>query len=441
MSIKFAADNHMPINRRAILAAPFFIRNLISAPPSDRVRLASMGANGMAWATLHGIATHTSVDLIAVADVDSSRNDRVKTTYAKAALYQDWRQMLDKEHKNLDAVCVGTPDHMHAPQGMAAMRRGLHVYCQKPLTSHVAESRQLQKYATTKRLVTQMGIQIHSNAEYRTAVQLVHTGVIGKVKEVHAWSNKKWGDTAPRPAASDPIPSTLDWDGWIGVARPEPYIKGYCHPGNWRKRLEFGTGTFGDMGCHIYDPVFGALALTAPLTVRAEGPAPSEHSWAVNAIVKYTFPGTQYTDGKTVNVTWYDGDERPSPEVQALIEGARLPGQGSIIIGTKGVMLVPHVAFPSLFPAASFKDFKLPAVTANNHYHEFVDAIRGKTQTSTPFTYSGPLSETVLLGSLATRFPKTTLEWNSAKLKFRNEKQANAFLRRPYRTAWKVKGL
>ena len=221
----------MSITRRGFLAAPFFIRNLLSAPPSDRVRLASMGANGMAWATLHGISTHASVDLIAAADVDTARTERVKTTYPKAKHYQDWREMLDKEYKNLDAICVGTPDHMHAPQAMSAMRRGLHVYCQKPLTSHVAEARALQKYAVSKKLVTQMGIQIHSNAEYRTAVQLVHNGTIGKVKEVHAWSNKKWGDLEPRPSTTDPIPATLDWDKWIGVARPEDYIKtvSYTH--------------------------------------------------------------------------------------------------------------------------------------------------------------------------------------------------------------------
>ena len=169
------------------------------------------------------------------------------------------------------AACVGTPDHMHAPQAMSAMRRGLHVYCQKPLTSHVAEARMLQKYAVSKKLVTQMGIQVHSAAEYRMAVDLVHNGTIGKVKEVHAWSNKKWGDMTPRPSTTDPVPATLDWDGWIGVARPEGYIKDYCHPGNWRKRLEFGTGTFGDMGCHIYDPVFGALGLTAPMVARSRG--------------------------------------------------------------------------------------------------------------------------------------------------------------------------
>ena len=200
----------MSITRRVVIAAPFFIRNLISAPPSGRVRLAAMGASGMGWATLNGIATHPAVDVVCVADVDAARMERVKPAYTKANLYSDWRAMLDKEHRNLDAVCVGTPDHMHAPQAMSAMRRKLHVYCQKPLTSHVREARKLQEYADSKRLVTQMGIQIHSAAEYQTAVELVHSGAIGKVKEVHAWSNKKWGDTEPRPASSDAVPEGLD---------------------------------------------------------------------------------------------------------------------------------------------------------------------------------------------------------------------------------------
>ena len=137
-----------------------------------------------------------------------------------------------------------------------------------------------------------MGIQVHSALEYKTAVAMVQSGTIGKIKEVHTWSNKKWGDMEKRPKTKDSIPSTLDWNGWLGIARPFPYIKDYCHLVNWRKRLEFGTGTFGDMGCHIYDPVFAALALTSPLTVRAEGPAPNETNWAINAIVKYVFPGT-----------------------------------------------------------------------------------------------------------------------------------------------------
>jgi len=428
--------------RRAALAAPFFLKNLLSAPPSDRVRLASMGAEGMAWATLHGIATHPNVELICVAEVDKERTGRVQKTYPKAALHQDWRKMLDTNYKNLDAICVGTPDHMHAPQTMAAMRRGLDVYCQKPLTSHVHEARQVTKYAAAHKRVTQMGIQIHSYAEYQIAVELVHQGAIGKVKEVHAWSNKKWGDTAQRPDQTDPIPASLDWDSWVGVGRMESYIKDYCHPGNWRKRLEFGTGTFGDMGCHVYDPVFGALGLTAPSTVRSEGPEPNQNSWAVNAIVKYTFPATQYSEaGKPVRVTWYDGDEKPAQEILDLVEDSRMSGTGSIVIGTKGVLYIPHFSMPSLHPKTAFVDFKFPEFKRKDHYHEFVEAIQGKTKTSTSFDYSGPLSETVLLGSVATRFPKTTLEWDSARLRFKNVKEANQYLKRPYRTGWKVKGL
>jgi len=431
---------HLP-SRRVFLAAPAFIRNLISAPPSGRVRLASMGASNMAFATLDGIATHASVDLVGVAEIDTSRNGRVVAKYPQAKLYQDWRKLLDTEWKNLDAVCVGTPDHMHAPQSMAAMQRGLHVYCQKPLTSHVHESRKLTEYARDHRIITQMGIQIHSFREYRSAVQAIQAGVIGKIREVHAWSNKKWGDTDPRPSQTDAVPAALDWDGWIGVARPEPYIQGHCHPGNWRKRLEFGTGTFGDMGCHIYDPVFGALGVGSPLTVRAEGPAPNDHSYAINAKVIYVFPGTPYTESKTVRVTWYDGDERPPQEVVALIEGAKLPGTGSIFLGAKGVMLLPHFTFASFFPSRDFADYRLPQLEPHDHYHQWVDAILGKDKPSAGFDYSGPLSETVLLGSVATRFPQTTLEWDARRLRFRNLPQANQHLKRKYRRGWKVKGI
>ena len=431
----------MPITRRALLAAPFFVRHLISAPPSGRVRLASMGAGGMAWATLDGIARHTSVDLVCAADVDTSRASRVQSAYPHARHYQDWRRMLDREHQQLDMVCVGTPDHMHAPQAMAAMQRGLHIYVQKPLTAHVREARWLTRYAKAHHLATQMGIQQHSSAQYQTAVQVIQSGAIGKIKEVHAWSNKKWGGPDPRPTQTSLVPDTLNWDGWIGVAQPTPYLKDYYHPGNWRKRLEFGTGTFGDMGCHIYDPVFAALALTAPLTVRAEGPAPQDGNWATNARVKYVFPGTIYCEGPTVAVTWYDGDERPPADIQALLEGKTLPGQGSHFVGTKGSMLLPHSFLPSLFPQASFADYQMPVVTANNHYFQFAEAVKGNGATSTSFDYSGPLSEAVLLGSLATRFPQTTLEWDTDALLFKGNKAASAFLQRKYRKGWKVKGL
>jgi predicted dehydrogenase len=423
------------------IAAPFFVRNLISAPPGGKLRLASFGADGMAYVTLFGIARHPNVTLVSAAEVDSTRLSTLKGKYPDAKVYTDWRRMLDQERRNLDIVSVGTPDHMHAPIAMSAMQLGLHSYVQKPLTHDIFEARKLTQMARKKKLVTQMGIQQHSCAEYRTAVQLVQSGAIGKVREVHAWSNKKWGDPDPLPSTSDPVPQTLDWDQWLGVAAARPYIRDYYHPGNWRKRIDFGTATFGDMGCHIYDPVFASLELTAPLTVRSEGPAPNRTNWAVNTIIHYVFPATRFTEGKTVNVTWYDGDERPPKEVQALIEPRRLPGQGSIFIGTKGIMLLPHTAMPMLLPAEQFKDFPIPKLEPLNHYFQFVDAVLGKVKATTAFDYSGPLTESVLLGPVATFFPKTTLDWNAAKLKFRNSKEASGHVRRTYRSGWKVKGL
>jgi hypothetical protein len=218
-------------------------------------------------------------------------------------------------------------------------------------------------------------------------------------------------------------------------------VKDYYHPVEWRKRTDFGTATFGDMGCHIFDPVFGALQLTTPIWVRSEGPAPTKYSWAVNTVIHYSFPGTQFTEEKTVPVSWYDGDERPPKKIQTLVGPKPLPGAGSIFVGTKGAMLLPHVGEPVLFPEEQFKGYTMPQSESVNHYHQFVDAVLGNGKTSTPFDYAGPLTESVLLGPIATRFPKTTLEWNAAKLKFNNSEEASGFVRRAYRSGWKVKGL
>jgi predicted dehydrogenase len=350
--------------------------------------------------------------------------------------------MLDKEGKNLDTVNVSTPDHMHAPMAMSAMQLGLHAYVQKPLAHDIYECRRLAEVARQRKLITQMGIQIHSEVAYRLAVRLVQDGAIGPIREVHTWSNKKWGDPNPRPDRKDPVPAVLNWDWWVGVAPMASFIGGsYYHPGNWRRRLDFGTGTFGDMGCHIYDPVFAALALTAPLSVRSEGPAPGRHNWANDALIHYVFPGTRFTQEKTVRVTWYDGDQRPPREVLASLGKQRQPDQGSIFIGVKGVMLLPHVGRPILLPANEFQDFKMPMVQGANHYHQFINAVQGNGQTSTGFDYSGALTEAVLLGGVATHFPKTTLEWDAPKLVFRKAPEADRKIRRDYRKGWEVTGL
>ena len=451
-------NSSRPFSRRAFLRAtaasslalPFFTPRLFAAtPPSGRVRHASFGAGGMARSDLTSIISHPSVQFVAVADVEPAKADDLKKKYPELRVYADWRELLDKE-KDLTSVNVSTPDHMHASIGMAALQRGLHVYGQKPLTHDIYETRRLTEFAREKKLVTQMGIQIHSSSVYRAAVQLVQTGAIGKVKEVHTWSSKKWGDTGAKPDRVDPIPAGFNWDAWLGVCAERPFIgQGWYHPGNWRKRLDFGTGTFGDMGCHIYDPVFKALALTAPLSVRSEGPAPNEHSWATDAVIHYVFPGTPFSEGKTVKVTWYDGDQRPPAEIQELVRTTnrapdakpwKLTDQGSILIGTKGVLLIPHVDRPKLFPVEQYADFKMPDVKSADHWHQFVDAILGKDKTQANFDYAGPLTESVLLGSVATRFPQTTLLWNAKKLTF-DVKEATQLVRRKYRKGWEVKGL
>lgn len=452
------------INRRSFLktigaaglAAPFITRNLRSAPPSGVLRHASFGSAGMAWGDIQAICSNPFVKLVAVAEVDLNRIKNVKEWHPDVKVYQDWRELLDKEGKNLDSVNVSTPDHMHAPIALSAMQLGKHVYCQKPLTHDLHETRVLTQFAREKRLVTQMGIQIHSQKVYRQAVALVQSGAIGKVKEVHTWSNKKWGDKGAPPARQDAVPEGFNWDIWLGGNATRPYVGDrYYHPGEWRKRLDFGTGTFGDMGCHIFDPVFEALALTAPLSLQSEGPAPDQWNWSIDANIRYIFPGTRFTEGKTVAVTWYDGDQRPPAHVLELVAQPKPAGstdpkkkrqenpmdQGSIIIGTKGTLHVPHVATPKLFPIATFKDYPMPNVEGSHHWTQWAEACRSGGTPSANFDYSGPLTEAVLLGSVAVRFPHTKLDWNSAKLRFDNVKQANAFIRREYRKGWGVTGL
>ncbi len=421
------------------LAVPFVFRKHATAAPSETVYHASFGANGMALSDIKSLTASKHLKLVAVAEVDLDRVAEVKKLFPDVKVYQDWRDLLDKE-KNLHSANISTPDHMHAPITMRAMQQGLNVYTQKPLTQTIYEARQLTKVAADKKLVTQMGIQIHSHEVHQTVIATIQAGAIGKVKEVHSWSGKQWGDKNPRPDRTDPVPTNLNWDHWLGVAAERPFIKGYYHPAEWRKRLDFGTGTFGDMGCHILDPVFASLALTAPKSVRSSGDAPNADSWGLDVQVQYVFPGTKFTT-ETLTLNWYNGTLRPSADIKALLDGAALNDQGTIYIGTEGVMSSPYIALPVLLPADKFKDTKITKVAGTDHYLQFVEACRGNGKTSAPFAYSGPLTESVLLGCLATRFPKTKLEWDAEKLKVTNDKDANALVRRKYRKGWEVEGL
>ncbi|MEC9035699.1 MAG: Gfo/Idh/MocA family oxidoreductase [Verrucomicrobiota bacterium] len=424
-------------------SAPFVTSGLLANPPSERLRHASFGAGGMAGADIGSLARSKHFELVAVADVDLKRAEGIRKRFPKAKFYQDWRELLDKESKNIDSVNVSTPDHMHGPIGLAAMDLGKHCYGQKPLAHNLRECRAMTEMARENKLMTQMGIQISSAFTERLVVSLVQSGAIGKVTRVHSFSSKKWGDMGPVPQKEDKIPEGFDWDLWLGVAKHRPYIAGYYHPGNWRKRRDFGTGTFGDMGCHIFSGWYRSLGLTSPLSVVSHGPASNQNNWAINAKIDYVFPSTKYTQDGNVSVTWYDGNARPPKEVADLVNG-KVPGQGSIIIGTDGVLLAPHMSTPTLYPAQKYQGFKYPKLEPRDHYMEYVDAARGasgKKPSANFDDYSGPLTETVLLGCLATLFPGEKLDWDTEKLKVTNNVKADIQVGRDYRNGWKPKAI
>lgn len=425
----------------AAAAAPFVTTGLMAQSPNSTLRHASFGCSGMALGDLTVIGNWKGVEMVALCDVDLDRTVEARKLFPNAKVYQDWRELLDKEGKNLDSVNVSTPDHMHAPIAVSSMHLGKHVYGQKPLAHNIYEVRRMTEIARKAKVVTQMGIQIHASGPYRAAVRIIQDGVIGKVREIHTWCPKSWGDAAAIPDRHDPVPANFNWDLWLGICADRPFIGDkYYHPGNWRKRLDFGTGTFGDMGCHLFDPIFGALGLGAPISVRSEGPAPNQWNWALDSKILYRFAGTPHTASDVLPITWYDGKSKPPAEVMALLEGEEPPNTASIVIGTDGVMLLPHVMRPTLYPAAKFKDYEIPDAGETNHWGQFVKACQGKDKTTADFAYSGPLTEAILLGGIASRFPQTTLSWNAKKMKF-DLAEANHFVRREYRKQWSVKGL
>lgn len=423
------------------VASPFVMEAAMSRPRNTVLRHASFGAGGMAWSDLNELGKYKNVELVAVADVDLGQTAPLKKKFPHARIYQDWRELLDAEAARLDSVNVSTPDHMHAPIAVSAMNLGKHVYCQKPLAHDLYEVRRMKQLAGEKRLTTQMGIQINSSAHYRSATLLTQAGAIGKVKEVHSWCPKSWGDPEPLPDRTDAVPPGLDWDLWLGVCEKRPFIGDqYYHPANWRKRLDFGTGTFGDMGCHIFDPVFSSLKLGSPTSVRSEGVAPNKWNWALNSKIVYEFPGTEFTDGATLKVTWYDGTQKPPADVKALLEGDEYPDSGSILVGTYGTMVIPHVSRPLLYPDKKFQGLHFPDVGSSDHWGGFIEACMTGCGTSANFDYAGPLTEAVLLGGVASRFPQTTLKWNSERLEF-DVAEATQYVRRRYRAGWSVPGL
>ena len=421
--------------------APSILANL---PAGTRLRTAHIGLGMMGTADLEAISSHSAVDVVALCDVDSNNMAKAAKLHPKAKLFTDYRKLLKEMGDKVDAVIVSTPDHTHAPAAMAAMKMDKPVYCQKPLTHYVSEARAMKKMAKDKNLVTQMGIQVHSFYDYKLATLLIQSGIIGKVHTVRAWSPKDWGYDGKAPEGSDPVPANLDWDLWLGTAPERPYKEGWYHPGNWRKIMDYGCGTLGDMGVHIFDTPYNALELDVPRTIKNECREPNGYSYPEHNTVTYEFPGTKHT-ADTLKWVWYDGPGAPpSHEDLKLPDGEALHDQGAMFMGEKGRLYLPHfMKLPQLIVDGKYKEMDIESFNlgapvrdydseGKKHYHQFVDACLGKDKTSAPFSYASRLTETILLGVIAGRFPNETLHWDSVKARF-SENKANQYLKGKYR--------
>jgi predicted dehydrogenase len=407
---------------------------------NERLRLASIGVGGKGWSDLTSVAASPKAAVVALCDIDESaaHMGQAAEKFPSAKRFTDWRRLFEQD-KDFDAVTVSTPDFMHAPIALPAMQLGKHVFCQKPLAHTLFEVRQMRRAAVKYRVVTQMGNQIQSHPAYRTAVKLVRDGLIGKVKEVHSWQSGAlgWMLVDDRPDGADPIPEKVHWDNWLGVAPTRPYKSRLYHSFNWRAWQDFSNGQLGDFGCHILDPVFLALKLTAPTSIRADAPRLNREVWARWATVHYEFPGTEFTADKTLKLTWYDGEGKfPPREALGMPESYTLPKSGSVLVGEKGRLVIPHVDTPKLFPQEKFADFKMEMLPARDHYTSWADACRGVGETTSSFDYAGPLTETVLLGAVAIHTPGETHQWDSAALKIATPTAANALLTKRYRQGW-----
>lgn len=414
---------------------------------ASKLNIASVGVGGKGASDL--ALTSKGQNVVAICDVDDRTLRGAARKYSGAKLYHDWRKML--EQADIDAVTVSTPDHMHVPVAMAAIQLGKHVYVQKPMAHTIVEARALTAAAKAADVVTQMGNQNHSGAGYRTLVQAVRSGAIGRIKEAHAWSNRPvWPQGNVRPGGSDPVPDYLWWDLWLGAAPYRHYVgprtgskggRGAYHSFNWRGYLDFGVGALGDMGCHIIDPVVWGLQLGAPNRVWSEGPATNGETFPSWEIIHYDFPGTAYCAGDTVRMTWYDGGKKPSANLLPGGTAKDIPSNGVLLVGDQGVMLCAHKGMPQLWPKADFGDAKLLEVPGNDHYMQWTNACKGEGTTSSNFDYSGPMTETVLLGTIAVRYPNEKLEWDSQNMRVTNLDAANEFVSKSYRPGWGVAGL
>ena len=427
------------------LTAPFIFPGLGRAQSAiARLQHASIGVGGMGASDFQAILASKKADIVAICDIDAKNLAKAAEALPDARQYRDWREMLEAEGDRIDSVNVSTPDHMHAAVTMSALARGKHVYCQKPLTHQVFETRQVALATAKSGRVTQMGNQIHSHDVYRTAAKLIAEGALGKIKEWHSWvSAQGWPVGEPLPTNEEAPPESVKWDLWIGVAPFRNYIPDTYHPFKWRNWKDFGCGPIGDFLCHIFDPVFMGVQPGPVLSLEAETTGSDEQTWPFAETIRYQMQGSERTAEPVINATWYDGGRKPDTAGTPLPSGYELPNSGSMVIGEEGAMVLPHWSEPVLFPEEKFKDYPKPDIgPRQDHYKTFVEACLGNAKTTSHFGYAATLTEAALLGNIASRFPGEKLDWDSASLTFKKaDHPANGFIKHPYREGWAVEGL
>ena len=415
---------------------------------NERLNVAGIGVGGKGAGDVRDIA-EAGANIVALCDVDENRASGTFERFPDAKRYIDFRKMLD-ERRDIDAVIVSTPDHMHAPASMMAMKMGKHVYCQKPLTHSVYEARLMAETAKQMGVATQMGNQAHAGEPIRRGVELVRAGIIGPVHEVHTWTNRPiWPQGISERPPAQPVPATLDWDLWLGPAPERPYNAAYV-PFKWRGWWDFGTGALGDMACHIMDMPYWALELGAPISVEAQCEGNTEESPPRWSTITYRFPAR--ADRPAVKFVWYDGykDRDQNPASQNLPPEEVLEGQDPkrwdlVLIGEKGKMYFIRSERrnrPSwhVTPTSVVEDFQEPEQTiprVPNEDVEWINACKGGPAALSNFSYAGPFTEMVLLGNVAIRTGKK-IEWDAASLRCPNAPEADRYIRREYRAGWSL---
>jgi len=415
--------------------------------PSNKLNVACVGAGGRGRASVDACSGQ---NIVAWCDVYDRQAGVAYAKYPEAKRYRDYLKMLDELDKKIDAVTIGVPDHSHAVLAMEAMRRGKHVYCEKPLAHSIREVRALMKAAQENKVIAQLGNQGHSSDSIRDFCEWVWDGAIGSVTEIHACCDAFRNvycqiDKLPKLAEKHDVPEGLDYDLWLGPAQFRPFNPLWV-PWNWRGWMPFGTGCIGDWVCHVVDPSFWALDLGLPTTIRAEvkGYDPKKHADVYPEGVKITFQFPAKGSRGPVKLVWFDGSERP-PRPPELEKDQNPPGTGAVVYGDKGVMVHgSHGGSGSkLIPDSRMKDYKkpdrkIPRIEGQNHHQDWLDAVRANRQAGSSFDYGGPLTEIALLGAIAIRFPGEELRWDAAEMRCTNLAEANAHVAPPFRGGWRL---